>query len=915
MSPLPTADEFFGGAAPAPTVSQQAQTDTGPTPEPNPIRSGELHFGTVYGGGHPTPSPATKPTAEEFFGPVSSMKATAAPGIDVSGGRVQEQIAHGAADAEDLNSVVKNFDPAASYDSTKNMPPLPAANVGQQLGMKNWGDANTVFKRYYPEGDMISIGGFPFKQSPDQWLYREGPDQPFKQMGPVANMASNINFRNAANVATAVTPGLAELGWLRAGGITGVATGAGDYLDYLTNRARGLSSDIDQSSALQRAGTTSLESSVPMYAAAALFKGLPVLGSAAMSGGSALYQMGRGIVTGGTAAVDASATRAGAIAINALSKYVSPELRELSGQAEEAGLPPLTIGQAGPPAIRIIARQASATSGVMQDDMIAKMEATRRALESSISKNPSLAENPALLGQLVNTEGDQLLAELPIAKLTGKSDSGIDLQQGVQAYKQNAKAHVRQLGQQAAELAGDTWVGFPMQPLKDAAVEVRRGVLAPGLENDKPVQLEPPTKQIQPFLDTIDRVGDNLGNVTDKDGIVHNAFDQFIAIRDGLYELMTNGPDVATQQQAYALWDATQRMVDQAGSQIVGRTSRGYTKQFSDAFQNFLQTYKETQDNLRVMQGIIGARDPGGTAAALVQPGRLKTLLTVKKVLTGTPYQEAWDSIVDGFRSVLQHDLGKVGAMIERLQKSDPEVLDQIMSPEEQARWLYLSKLERATKASVAGKVAEGNAPFLKIAQEESGANIARLTKQSGGVTGIFATGVRRSIYEDILNKAKVISEEGEESLDPRLLNRAIREYTIGARRDAISPVMTPQDWEFLTLLRRYSAVVGADVSSIGGSIQAGSVAAELHNVFGAIKNPARWGLAVLKMFNNQFTSSVLATPVGNQLITAALKSRTIPASLNLIAHAGSFYVQNQLQPQRQQPTGIEGEDTTSTAR
>lgn len=936
--------------------------------------------------------------------PMPGLPPPMGPAMVVAQAKVHE------ANVQDLDAIVKNYDPSASYDPTQTMPPGPAFLIGRQLGMTNWGDADQQFHQLYPQGDLISVGGYPLNAKVDTWLYREDPTQPFKPLGTLAGIGELANVRNAANIGAIALPG--ELGLLRVAGLTGLLTSTGDYTDYLMNRAQGFSKDIDEASALQRAGESGAQASFPLYAMYGAGRVLPWAARYAT-------QLGRGVLNlaslniskaAGSIVPPGTAEYMGSKGVNILSRLATPEMLDLSNQAVGAGLTPLTVGQVGPKTIQLIARQTGATSGKMQETILAQMNSARQAIEGAIAKNPDAAANPFMLQKMVDAERDQLLGELPVAKM-GQSVSGMNLQSGVQAWRQNSRELVRQLGDKAAEAAGDTWIGMPMKPLQDAAKEIRTGVLAPGRPPEEadeaigipapvqPVQVEPPSRDIKPYLQVIDRIGDRLGNVEDADGNVHNAFDQFIAIRDGLYNLKNESPDALTRQQAYTLWNATQEMARAAESEITEGGTKGgmlrpavklpggkiitgkvgqvhgeltnnpnaeggwitptgkfldrdeaaiwhhaqfgerhagdqitgesynewleeggaypsankYTQDFRATYQKFIDTYKETETASDVLRSLLNARDPGAVAKAVTQPGRLKTLLTIKKALDGTPQQEAWDAIVDGFRSSLQEDLVKGGQRIAMLQKRDPEMVNALISPREQETWKELADTEQAIRRSLTGRLAETSETnmdnAIKLAQTGTKDELARYVARTGGTTGEFATAIRGGVWQDILNGAKKVDERtGEESIDPYQLNRSIRNYMIGPRRDALDSVMTPADWDTMSLLRRYSAVVGADVSSIGGSLQAGQIASHLTDIHGMVANKARWALSVLKMVNNKLVSDMLASPVGEKLFVNAINQKTIPSSLRVLNGAVSYISQSTLHPQRQQPTHIQGE-------
>lgn len=865
-------------------------TPAQPTAQPEPVAQ-------------PTPTPVTSPAQV-----TQDMLASKAKTQD--------------ADNEDMTAVVKNYDPNATYDPTSKMDNWSAFQIGRQMGMKNWADVDKQFKQIYPQGDLLSIGGNPLKTDTGTWLYRESPDQPFKPLetassgGGAAAVGEQVNARNAANIAsTAISP---EVGAYRAAGITGLATATGDYLDYLSERAQGFAQGIDPSSETQRALTTSSEAALPMYGLAIGAKLLPPVAKYALQLGQGIKSLAGGNVADAASSV-VPAGSAGAIkskGISILSKLASPTMLDLSDRAVQAGLAPLTLGQVGPSMVQNMAAQASGTSGKMKDTVTNAMSLVRQKLQAAIAGNPDAAANPVILQKMADAQRDELLAAIPTGKL-GQSVSGLNLQSGLQAWRQNSRVIVRNLGDDAATKAGDTWIGMPMQPLQDAAKDVRVGVQAPGKEPGTSVQIEPPTKLIQPYLTMIDGIGDRLGTITDKEGNEHNAFDQFIALRDGLYDLKNEGPDAATRQQAYTLWQATQKMADQASSEINGKTGRQSTQAFKDAYGKFIDTYKSTEDTADTLTTILNSRDPGTIARALTQPGRLKTLMTIKNALVGTPQEGAWNAIQDGFRSLLQEDLGKAGDKIANLRARDPEMLDQLISKREQMSWSDLSQAENDARASLSGKLgASPNSPSenaIALAQKASKAELAKYTAATGGPTGDFATAVRSGIWQDILQQATKVEEKtGEESISPQALNSAIRKYMIGTRRDALDSVMTQGDWDTLALMRQYSAVVGASVNTISGGLQAGQLASHLSDIHGMIFNRDRFFLSMLKTFNNRFVSDILATPVGQQAFAAAAKAPTIPSALAILSHvaghAASFYTQDKLHPQREQPTHIQGE-------
>ena len=480
----------------------------------------------------------------------------------------------------------------------------------------------------------------------------------------------------------------------------------------------------------------------------------------------------------------------------------------------------------------------------------------------------------------------------------------MDLQSGVKSWYNNSKVLIRNLGNEASEKAGDTWIGMDTKPLKDAAAKIRLGVNAPGAEPGSFVQLKPPTQAIDPYLREIDQLGDRLGTVT-KDGHTSNAFEQYQAIRDNLYNLMTSAPDQATRDQARVLWQGTHDMLDGAASEINGKAGTQYTQSFKNSYNKFVNTYKDTEDAADTMRGLINARDPGAAATTLLN-SKLKTIQTIKNALNGTPEQSGWDAIVNGVRSNLSKDIVAGESYLTKMQHDNPEILNEVMSPSEQEAWKSVGAIQREFNQSLGSKLsATDNTTAqnaLKFAQTGNANEIQKYVNATGGVEGDFAAEVRNSMWKDILDGAKGVDKAtGEDTIEADKLVSGINKYMSPDRKSALASTMTQKDWDTMSVMRRYAAIAGADMANVGASMHAASVYTPFTDWHGIATDKSHIGIAMLKMFSSDVTARVMSTPISRDMFTQAVGAPTMNGTIRLLARAAGFATQKAGHSERQQ--------------
>ena len=77
---------------------------------------------------------------------------------------------------ENINAVVQaKLGPNETYDPKAPMNPQAEFEVGRQIGMNNWKDAEAALKRYFPDGTLYSIGGTPAQGDTDTFIYQTSP--------------------------------------------------------------------------------------------------------------------------------------------------------------------------------------------------------------------------------------------------------------------------------------------------------------------------------------------------------------------------------------------------------------------------------------------------------------------------------------------------------------------------------------------------------------------------------------------------------------------------------------------------------------------------------------------------------------------------------------------------------------------
>lgn len=750
-----------------------------------------------------------------------------------------------------------------------------AFHIGRLMATGDPQSAADAFLSKYPQGDL--------KQSDGDLFWRESPTDTYKRVGGVASLGEAMTARNIVPLASMlISPG-AGTAWralsfipkfaeyigpiaskfpvisaaLRLGG----ETSAGSLADTGINVASGDTADTDLAKELSKASTSGGEAAI----ATAVTGGLLKTPGAVISAVKAM----KGAISGeGTA-------KAGDWLSSLIMKGADPELMALSKQAEAEGLSPLTQAQVGHPVARAIAGQVGAVSTALRNSKIEQLNNLRTRLQTVVDSNPDSAANGPALQALVDTQLGQIAAEVPLASKLGVSDLGDALQGQIDQTLGNAKQLIAKNMAKAAVLARQREINIPTAPLKSASDEIRRGVLAPGKEGAPPVQLQEIPSVILKDLDKIDQLGENLGNVTAV-GKTDTAFDQFMKLRDNWYDLMTSNPDPNVRQMASKLWNSSHEAIN-------GTFGELGTQAFQDARQGALDSFKSYSNLRQVLNGLAQSNTPGRLADTLVQPGRAPILRTLQDA-------GGLDTVSDGFRTKLSGNLNGAEKTITALQQRDPTVLNLVMPPEEQAAWIGLSKANRSIGSTITADMASGGLEAVtnaqRIAATATKGEIAQFTNATGGYAGPYATSLRNGIYKDVLDKVG----------DPGGFSKAIDGYL--GRQAQLGNVLSSTDVNFLSMLKRYSSVVGAGeregISSYGG-LSAGSQAKVLYDVSGLFRDRAKFALTVMNMVNKDMMARVLARPAGTALIDSAINQGPTPTGLLMLSRSMGLLASNTL--------------------
>jgi hypothetical protein len=896
-----------------------------------------------------------------------------------------------AEDADTLAKLQHIYGPSTSFDSSQTMPPWVSFRVGRALGQGNPIDADTEFHRTFPNGDLVGLSWG--SNDPSNFFYRENPALPFKPIDNLPTQAGTwANWQNAASVgllgalgpieskvagaAAGITaPALRFVGKVGAALASPVIVGgssfAGNYLDYLTDRAIGLqygSQEVYRNSLqnadrlnqgtddynritgrnlpkfsmdqMQQFARDNMSNANIDYGQAAA-KAWPSVELAALPfsiirGGTFAARYGLKGLTGAANMIRgrgsvASMGAAGRQGLQLFQSGVDPQAAAVSQWAEQQGMPPLTVGQAHKSTlVKAIARQAGVTTGKMRSVALDQMAGVKRVAEGLVAQNRNAATDPRLVKNAIQAERDQLMAQIPLAKI-GFSQVGETIQGNLRAWHANSKEAIRVLGVRMGTLAGDKWLGIPMGPVREVAERMKKGVWAPGRfdldENGneiddtgtgapRNVQVQGPSSEIRPILDRILKVGDTLRNVeeTMPNGTkeVFNAAEQWQALEGDLYRLMRDSPNSLTRRQAFQLREAFMNSLRQGASEIsTAVKAKAATKEFQDAYNRFADANGQFRDDEKIFRSMINAKDPGQFANAIVRPGKAATLAQLKSVLNAPnaspEMKQAWQAIQDGFRSRLEEDPTKVPKILDDFKNRDQAALDLVMPRAEQDTWRTLAENINelnesylATEGSTRGRSPIANA--TEMARNMPAAEIAQRVAQTGGKAGDFATSIRAGFWNDVMSQAIVTDEHGIQGIDPRKFVAGINRYASNMDRlSALSQAMTIQDWQFVTQMRRYAAIAGGDISSIGGSMQQGQLVANFTNPQSLVE-PERAIMALSKYLGAKAFSEIAATPIGRAGLTNAFGSGNQARIIRTLALLTSTATQKYLRPTRQEP-------------
>src|SRR5262252_1353469 len=566
--------------------------------------------------------------------------------------------------------------------------PIPggvAFAVGRQMALAGDGMAHKTFTAMYPKGDLIRV---PTSQG-DALLYRANRDDPNEPWKP----AGNVVWRGIGNVATMKNIGIgvggllgAEGGPLTAGGMSALGGMVGRMADYGVNRLAGIP---DVSAGGRLGGETvraGLEGGVPVMLAEGAF------GAGNFFSNRALWAL----------------------------KGIAPELRSFNDDLVEEGLHPLSIGQASPNMMlrKIFKQSSSIAASPKLKLLVDQMNSARDALQRQVDAGGFEGTTPEALQRLTDLQRDRLATEIPVFKAAGRSPSGQDMQTALQDWDQTSRALLRRKGDAAVKASRNGELQFDATGMRDAAYEIQSGVYAPGRipmdpetgeplidpVTDEPFEMRPtkvqqPSGEVQPYLDKLARVDDTLENVRNPEsGRMDSGLEQLMAIRDGLYGIMTSeGSNAQARREAAQLWSET---VKSMNNPVGGRINANQWR-----ITDLLDSYKDFETTKKQLGGMLKAREPGALADNLIRSGNLKTLNAVKKAL-GEDSGE-WQGIVDGYRSILLDDLPKAEARLDRL-SNDPDVLDAVMPRSEQEAWRDVSRQHKRLDASLASKLGQG---------------------------------------------------------------------------------------------------------------------------------------------------------------------------------------------------------------
>jgi len=647
-------------------------------------------------------------------------------------------------------------------------------------------------------------------------------------------------------------------------------TSVGSLADSLINAFTGPTDDTDLPSELTKASTSAAVAGGTALATGGILK---TPGAAVK-----LFNLGKGVVTRG------GSSGAQNWLSSVIMKTAAPDLVKLSDEAQSQGLPPLTLGQVGHPIVRQIAAQVGAVSDVLKNTAIGQIEQMRQRLQYIVGQNPAQGANAGALKMLIDTEKNEITALGPVMQRMGVSDVGAALKPQIQETLQNARLDIQQKMSAAAAEAGDQWIAIPTNPLKAAAADIERGVYAPGQPGEPPVKIKGVPPELKNDIDVINKIGPELGNV-EVGGKSDDAFTQFMALRDGWYDMMnSSSASPAAKQAAYKLWNASQSAISQAFSDVsTSAVNRGaMTQSFQDAKAAAMEAFSNYTETRQYLGNIASSNTPGTLAATLVRPGKAPIL----NMLANTG---GIDIVQDGYRTMLLNNQEGAAKMITDLQRSDPSVINSVIPPDEQKAWIDWSNnatlLNRTTTARLANQGRDTLENAQTIALKESSDSIKRFVDATGGYTGSYAAGLRNGIYQDVLDNIG----------DPRLMGAVIDKYL--GRSSALTNVLNDSDVEFLTTLKKAARQVGPTEGNISsyGSLSAGSQAKVLYDVAGLVRERSKFAMTLFNVMNKEAMARVLAQPASRALIQGAIQQGPDATGILMISKAMGLVAQNDL--------------------